>query len=591
MISRFLTGGDLSRIFCDAGLPPRHGVIEETARRLIRKALPPAVNSRDPSTVLARIADHPPAARWLAGLHPVWVNELFTALPSTAGAWATVPGEIADALEVLALRLASSSEDAELRWRSGNPNLIESPFHLLLRAVTAVAEALRKGDDSRTVNELVPPLLIACRAALADIYAHLERHGVSVAVVFRLDRMRQQLERIERLLGLCDPRPAIEERRRRALDFLAGLVRDLHAQARVRSLLSDNFGLLTRRVVDSASHTGEHYITNTAGEWRGMVASAAGGGALTAGTALMKVWVGWAGLPLFIEGAFNALNFSGSFLLMQALGLTLATKQPPMTAAALARAMADADGEQLTTLSARIVRSQLAAVLGNLGGVIVVAWSLDGLWHLAAGRHLLDLKTAAYLLHSLSPIGGGTLWYAAVTGVALWASSVVAGLGENANAYHGLPAALGASPRLRKWFGPARAERLGNVFGHHVGSICGNTALGVFLAVIPIIGKVTGVPLDVRHITLSTGALTLALCAGIEVTTADLVWALIGIACIGSLNFGVGFALSLAMAVRARGLSFAEGALLLWHLLRHALTHPGRYLFPPATSTPSGHQP
>jgi site-specific recombinase len=72
----------------------------------------------------------------------------------------------------------------------------------------------------------------------------------------------------------------------------------------------------------------------------------------------------------------------------------------------------------------------------------------------------------------------------------------------------------------------------------------------------PVMGKFFGLPLDVRHVTLSTGALVLSVCAlgssGEGWWSAEASAAALGILVIGCLNFGVSFLLALAVALRAR---------------------------------------
>ena len=158
------------------------------------------------------------------------------------------------------------------------------------------------------------------------------------------------------------------------------------------------------------------------------------------------------------------------------------------------------------------------------------------------------------MLHSLHPTQSGTIFFAALTGVLLWMSSIVAGWVENWAVYRRLPEAI-AGHRLGRYVGRRTMEFLSRVFSRNIAGLGGNMSLGFFLGMTPIMGKFFGLPLDVRHVTLSTGALTLAACAlgGTAFSNPDLFPAMLGIAIIGSLNFGVSFILALAVALRARG--------------------------------------
>jgi len=92
-----------------------------------------------------------------------------------------------------------------------------------------------------------------------------------------------------------------------------------------------------------------------------------------------------------------------------------------------------------------------------------------------------------------------------------------------------------------------------------------------------------GLPIDIRHITLSTGSLTLALDS---VTIEGVGWsafllASLGIAIVGLLNFGVSFALALVVALRARDVPRGERRTLPGAVFRRFFKHPTEFFFPP----------
>ena len=90
----------------------------------------------------------------------------------------------------------------------------------------------------------------------------------------------------------------------------------------------------------------------------------------------------------------------------------------------------------------------------------------------------------------------------------------------------------------------------------------------------------SGVPLDSRHITISTGMLAFAACSlGAGAVTVS---ACIGVALIGLLNFGVSFVLALAVALRAREVTRRERVGLAISVARSFVRRPLRFFFPPA---------
>jgi site-specific recombinase len=152
-----------------------------------------------------------------------------------------------------------------------------------------------------------------------------------------------------------------------------------------------------------------------------------------------------------------------------------------------------------------------------------------------------------YVLHALTLLGP-TAFYAAFTGVLLFASSLIAGWVENWFVWHRLDSALAWNPRIRARLGAERAQRWAQHWRHHISGYAANISLGFMLGIVPVLAAFFGLPLDVRHVTLSTGQLAASVGAlGWEVVqTAPFWWCVAGIAVTGVLNVGVSFGLALA---------------------------------------------
>lgn len=320
--------------------------------------------------------------------------------------------------------------------------------------------------------------------------------------------------------------------------------------------------------------------------------AAAGGGLLTVFTAANKIALhGWQ-LPLFVEGLLSGLNYAASFLLLQAFGLILATKQPAMTAAALAIIMRQESGgrrlDRILDFFARLVSSQLAAAGGNVILVAAGAYLFNALWSWASGGHWLSPEAARYVFESLSPIDSGTIWYAAFTGVILWLASLVGGWFDNWSTYHRVPQAI-AEHRLGRRIGRARMARLAGILTRNAAGWGTNVSLGLMLGMTPMIGAFLGLPLDVRHVTLNSGILMLAY-ASVGESVFDmrfLVWAVAGVGTMFVLNLGVSFGMSLWSAARAYGLPRQELLDLILRGLKRIFTRPGDFILPPPAEATS----
>jgi hypothetical protein len=224
--------------------------------------------------------------------------------------------------------------------------------------------------------------LDACRAGASSVYTHLEDNGISVGLVFRLRQLRERVLRIRELLDcLMAPNPAPSVARLVGRLVLAGGERNS-----IRALIASNSSMLAAKVTERSAETGEHYITRDRASYLQMVKKAAGGGALTAVTVLLKFGIYALGLSAFWAGLGAGLMYAASFVAIQLLHLTLATKQPAMTAPAMAARLrdikSDAAVDDFVDEVANLVRSQVAAVLGNVLVVVpaMLGWRCWQAW-------------------------------------------------------------------------------------------------------------------------------------------------------------------------------------------------------------------
>ena len=164
----------------------------------------------------------------------------------------------------------------------------------------------------------------------------------------------------------------------------------------------------------------------------------------------------------------------------------------------------------------------------------------------------------------------------------LWASSLIGGAIENWAVYRGLPQAIADHP-LGDRIGVDRMRRLGRFVERNLSGWGVNVSLGFLLGMTPAFGSFLGLPLEVRHVTLTTGMLALALAAlpGGGLHDPRLGMPLLGIAVIFVLNLGVSFGLALAVALRARDVQSADKRAFLRALLVRMLHSPLEFVLPP----------
>jgi site-specific recombinase len=543
----------------EAGLPNDRGLWPESADRLSRRLLPAADSTRDLGALVSRMFPTVRDAVWLGFVPDALAARLLrlcdqrTDSAGASPAFAPLAQPTLDVIALVATRTSALCLSREIRARSPEVPLAASPFFLLPR----LCDALFSGIGSAASCQ---DQISACRDALEAVRAHLEEFGVSVDVVYRIEVIAKNLDRLRDLLAVSDASDA-EVRAAAAFHVVAQIAAARVRDRSVRDMLSTNLHLLARKVIEHAGETGEHYITTTRTQWWRMLGSGAGGGLVTGATIVVKYLVLWGHLPLFIEGTFASVNYALSFLLMQLCGFTLATKQPSMIAAALAGALHGSGGkekgelDELVTLIQRICRSQLGAAIGNVGMVALAALAYNQVHIRLHGTPFLDVHAAEHTLQSFDPLHSGTIFFAALTGVLLWLSSLGAGWLENWVTYRRLPEAI-ANHRLGRVVGRGTMRWLARTLQHNVAGIGGNVAVGFLLGMTPVIGSFFGVPLEVRHVTLSTGSLALAT-STLGFGAPHFWGAVAGIGVMLALNFSVSFACALFVALRARGIDHA----------------------------------
>ncbi len=564
----FTQSVDLTTLLADYGFAPRTAFASEMAERLRRKILPGTPETTDASDLFRMVLPGVFDAGWIALLDEAPLARIGALLADAAidddGAprWRHT---VMDAVTYCASQVVAAGFSPELRLRMSAELGATRPFHSLMADLDELREQMfaqpRNEEALQAAFIAFRDRLDACRTVASSVYTHLEDNGISVGLVFRLRQLRERVLRIRELLDcLMSPSPAPSVARLVGRLVLAGGERNS-----IRALIASNSSMLAAKVTERSAETGENYITRDRASYAQMVKKAAGGGALTSITVLLKFGIYALGLSAFWSGLAAGLMYAASFVAIQLLHLTLATKQPAMTAPALAARLRDikSDGAVVDFVDevANLVRSQVAAVLGNVLVVVPAMLGLALLVQLALGRPLLDAAHAAATLNSLS-LAGPTALYAAITGILLFSASIIAGWTENAFVLHRLDSAMRYNPRIGAFLGAARARRWADFMRTHISGFASNISLGLMLGLLPAFAGFFGLGLDVRHVTLSAGQIAAAAAStGLAVLHQPaLWWAVAAVPVIGALNVSVSFYFAFRLALRAHSVSLADRA-------------------------------
>lgn len=565
--------------FCEVGLPSQIGLLGELGNIILTKILPKKTIGSQLSELMAELFPTEEDALWLRNIDETTLLKITQLFDEGKNNYPHIQNDLEESLIYLTSQIVALGLSPGIRKRIPHKKMKSLPFFSLAGKLSLYLKMKNHQKDPLLTAQILlefRELLDESLAAIKEVYLHFNRFGVSTHLVFQIEKLKLFINRTYSLIELYD---SGHLEKTKITHFISELAEQHIIHRNALGIFSSNATLLSQKIIEANSQTGEHYIAKDSAEYWHMVKIAMGGGVLTALTVFVKNALGQLALNKFFYGLFSTLNYSGSFLLIQFCGFTLATKQPATTASALAQKLETTEGlkgiELLTDEIVLLTRTQFASVVGNLSAVIPTVIIINLLFHWQNGQWLYSLTDANYTLHS-TDILGPSLVYAVFTGFLLWLSSIISGWSDNWFTFHQLNTLISQNNKIRTVLGPEGATKLALFFDKNTTGITGSISLGIFLGLVPELLKFIGIPLEVRHVTLSTGALAAALpTLGWEtIKSSEFIRAILGIGLIGTLNIGVSFLLALILAFKAKKISTHRKALIFQSVLKRFTQKP-----------------
>ncbi|RDI11884.1 site-specific recombinase [Flavobacterium sp. AG291] len=586
-----------SNILTDAGIISNADFLFEVKRRLFAKLIPEQPEKNTLEYILNQVFFVKTDPVWIDKIPPQQIEQLFDLLQ-----FKPIYDESKDqltelifAIEVNIHRIAGRALEHEVIKMVPEYENLESPFLAFQREFGDVREKLLdKKRDYVTSDDLDYKQLVLLQQQCSDYvktaFKNSEKFGISLHVNQTLLRIRQQLERLQTLLPLLAI-DAPEEAKKHTIELAKDLISYNCDKNNIRKLINESTQLLSYEVTQHTARTGEHYITKGRKEYFRMLWAASGGGFIVAILCIIKVFLSKMDTSAFGQAFFYSMNYSLGFITIYLLGFTLATKQPAMTASALISAleagrkndhMPDAEKHKaFAELFARVFRSQFIAFVGNVFVAFPVA--LLGIWLIdIAFDYNLALTKWYHLIHDLNPIDSLSILHAAIAGVFLFLSGIIAGAVANRDKYQHIYYRIQEHPLLKMSLGRVRTEKLAKMYEKKWAGIVSNFWFGIFMGSTGAIGIFLGLNIDIRHITFASGNLALGLYgANWEVSDELLFWGIFGIGIIGAVNFLVSFGLSMGLAFRSRNIPISEMRLVAASVWSYFKKRPWTFFFPP----------
>lgn len=586
-VLRLLNEKSVISLYSDHGIQSDLGFFTETYRRLSHKFLPDVPDPKYLKDVFGQIFHHSDDADWVTGMpDQVWRDFMLT-LDISRGDWQLQQNciqELKDALQVLSFRLSASGLDPELILQHEDLESNSSPFitqNIEIQKFLALSSV--QAEDVQHLYSV----LKRCEQLTYEIRKANAKTGTSISLTALMQRILQQIQRMQLVVDILHGLILKHDVSQAITRLLKQLVDAECKKNNLSDYWRQNTELLALRVTENASHTGEHYIAQHRGEYFKLMGSAMGAGIIIAFMAMFKIMITSYHLPPLTEAILFSLNYGLGFVIIHLLHFTVATKQPAMTAATIASTIDDHGHDSknihnLINIVAQTTSSQTIAILGNVVVVIPVAILIDWLFMQGTGHHFIGSEKAHSLLDNNNPLISLTALYAAVAGVCLFLSGLIAGYHDNLAAYNRIPERLQHLGWLQSLLGKERLWRITDYIRHNLGALAGNFYFGCLLGFASGLGVMLGLPLDIRHVTFvaafagySFPALDFQVSHYIVGTT------ILGIALVGTINLITSFGLAIYVAMKSRKVRYRHWKAFWLELLTSLYRQPGKFLLPP----------
>lgn len=575
----------------EANILSENAFIPELKKRILNTFLPPVENENTVWYVVDTVSLRPHRdLDYFESLEPKQLDELFNLLKiNDISAKPAVKKDLLFSMNVLAWRVIGTAMDTEVMKMVPQYRNFDNPFLALQDELDILINDFKSDGDIQLTSKnpnykQIRVYLQQCHDFVDTAFKNSSRYGISGKINQSMLKMRQQLARISDILEILVIDKPIDYLRKSEMLFMNILDYKSHKN-NLRELADDSTRLMSHLITNHTAETGTHYITSSFRDYMSMFWKASGGGVIVGALCILKMLYGYAETSEFGHAFLYALNYAMGFVMIYLMGFTLATKQPAMTAATMARVLSEEQNTQknyvdFAHLVSKLFRTQFIAFVGN------VLWSFPVALLLIYGLDVLfntnfAVEKSDKLLHDLDPFKSKAILHACIAGVYLFISGIIAGNVGNNSVYYQMPKRLANSTIITSIFGKRFASGLSKFYSRNWAGIISNFWFGVFLGVTGPIGRFLGLDLDIRHITFAAGNFALGL-YGKEFSVDNYTFwiSFVTVFLIGFFNFLVSFGLSMILAFRSRKVNFGEVREIYKEIIRYFVKNPLRFFFP-----------
>ena len=580
-----------TKALTDANILSENAFFPELKKRISYKFLPPVEDENTVSYIISKVLFNPKSdSNYIKNINPEDGSEFFKLMEiEKISSLPKVKKELLISANILALRSVGNALEAGIAKMVPEYKNFDNPFVALQSELDSLIGRFKE-DENLQINskdvdyKQIKIYLQQCLDFVDKAFKNACKFGISSKINQSLLKIRQQLRRIQDIIPILVVDNE-EDILNNSKNLVSNTLKYNSHRNNVRELIDDSTRLISHLITSHTAETGTHYIATSPKEYLKMFWKASGGGIIVGFLCIFKMMMSYSHGSEFSHAVLYSLNYAFGFIIIYLLGFTLATKQPAMTAATMAKVLSDESSseknyKEFANLVAKLSRTQFIAFVGNVlwsfPVALAIIYGMD--WFLEKN---FAVAKADKLLKDLNPIESKAILHACIAGFFLFISGIISGNISNSSIFNQIPERISQSPFLNQVIGAKNSKKLSDFYTKHWAGIISNFWFGIFLGVIAPLGVFLGLDLDIRHITFSAGNFALALYGkGFDIDTYTFTISLVTIFLIGAFNFIVSFGLSMLLAFRSRKVNFGELTIIYKSILKYFIKNPLRFFIP-----------
>ena len=500
-----------------------------------------------------------------------------------------VKNELLFSMNILAWRVIGNAMDVEVVNMAPEYRKFDNPFLALQNELDRLNENFAENPNfilnSKDVHfKQIKVYLEQCLDFVTLAFKNSAKYGISSKINQSLLKIRQQLNRmsdIHQVMVIDEEDDVV----RKSKQLFFNILNYKSHKNNLLDLISDSTRLMSHLITNHTAETGTHYITNSRRDYMTMFLKASGGGIIVGCLVVLKLFYGSLPGSDFSHAILYAFNYAMGFIMIYLMSFTLATKQPAMTAATMAKVLSEGENTRknyvdFAHLVSKVFRSQFIAFMGNVilafPVALAIIYGLDVLF-----QQNFAAEKASSILQDHDPFQSKAIFHASIAGFFLFISGIISGNIGNSSVFYHIPKRIAKNPFLNYFLGKKSAQNISDYYAKNAAGIISNFWFGVFLGITGPVGLFLGLDLDIRHITFAAGNIALGFYGkGFEVDTYTVVISVITVFLIGFFNFAVSFGLSMVLAFRSRKVNFGEVTEIYKEIFRYFMKNPLRFFLP-----------